>query len=75
MALVTCRSPRLPTDSAEEPEFLDSLTNERLAAAIDTFNGSKKNGFSKLGATKEAFEFWGKRLRVTLDKAHGIPQK
>lgn len=54
-----------------EVEFLDSMSNERLAAAIDTFNGSKMSGFSKLGATKEAFEFWAKRLRVTLDKAHG----
>lgn len=54
-----------------EVEFLDSMTNERLAAAIDTFDGSKMSGFSKLGATKEAFAFWAKRLRVTLDKAHG----
>lgn len=54
-----------------EVEFLDSMSNERLAAAIDTFNGSKMSGFSKLGATKEAFEFWAKRLRITLDKAHG----
>jgi len=54
-----------------EVEFLDSISGERLAAAIDTFNGSKMSGFSKLGATKEAFEFWAKRLRVTLDKAHG----
>lgn len=54
-----------------EVELLDSMSGERLAAAIDTFNGSKMSGFSKLGATKEAFEFWAKRLRVTLDKAHG----
>ncbi len=54
-------------------EFLDSLTNERLAAAIDIFNGSIMSGFSKLGATKEAFSFWAKRLRVTLDTAHGNP--
>ena len=54
-----------------EVEFLDSMSNERLAAAIDTFDGSKMSGFSKLGATKEAFEFWAKRLRVTLDKALG----
>lgn len=54
-----------------EMEILDSTTNERLAAGIDTFNGSKMSGFSKLGATKEAFEFWAKRLRVTLDKVHG----
>jgi hypothetical protein len=32
-------------------------------------------GFSKLGATKEAFAFWGKRLRITLDKAHGKETK
>jgi len=54
-----------------EVEILDSMADERLAAAIDTFNGSKMSGFSKLGATKDAFEFWAKRLRVTLDKAHG----
>jgi hypothetical protein len=55
-----------------EVEFLDSMANERLAAAIDTFNGSKMSGFTKLGATKEAFEFWAKRLRVTLDKAQDV---
>ena len=54
-----------------EVEFLDSMADARLAAAIDSFNGSKMSGFSKLGATKEAFEFWAKRLRVTLDNAHG----
>jgi len=54
-----------------EVEFLDSTSSERLAAGIDTFSGSKLSGLSKLGATKEAFEFWAKRLRVTLDKAHG----
>jgi hypothetical protein len=58
-----------------EVEFLDSMTNERLGAAIDTFDGSKMSGFSKLGATKEAFAFWAKRLRITLDKAHGTVQK
>ncbi|MBV5307621.1 MAG: DUF3313 domain-containing protein [Desulfobulbaceae bacterium] len=54
-----------------EVEFLDSISGERLGAAIDTFNGSKLSGLSKYGAAKEAFEFWAKRLRVTLDKAHG----
>lgn len=54
-----------------EAEFLDSMTNERLGAAIDTFHGSKMSGFTKLGSAEDAFEFWAKRLRVTLDKAHG----
>lgn len=57
-----------------EVEFLDSMTSDRLAAGIDTFDGSKMSGLTKLGATKEAFEFWAKRLRVTLDKAHGVNQ-
>lgn len=54
-----------------EVEFLDSTTGERLGAGIDTFSGSKMSGFTKLGAAKEAFEFWAKRLRVTLDNSHG----
>jgi hypothetical protein len=54
-----------------EVEFLDSMTNERLGAAIDTFHGSKMSGFTKLGSAEDAFKFWAKRLRVTLDKAHG----
>lgn len=54
-----------------EAEFLDSVTNERLAAAIDTKWGSKLSGMSKLGAADEAFEFWSGRLRTFLDNAHG----
>jgi hypothetical protein len=54
-----------------EVELLDSTTGERLGAAIDTFHGSKLSGLTKYGAAEEAFEFWAKRLRVTLDKAHG----
>lgn len=58
-----------------EVEFLDSMTSEQLGAGVDTFNGSKMSGFSKMGATKDGFEFWAKRLRVTLDKAHGKETK
>ncbi len=54
-----------------EVEFLDSLSNERVAAAIDTRQGSKLSGLTKFGSTKEAFEFWSERLRKFLDKAHG----
>jgi hypothetical protein len=57
-----------------EAEFLDSVTNERLAAAIDTKWGSKLSGMTKLGAAKEAFEFWSGRLRIFLDKAHSPKQ-
>jgi hypothetical protein len=54
-----------------EVEFLDSLTNERVAAAVDTREGSKLSGMTKFGSAKEAFEFWSQRLRIFLDKAHG----
>ncbi len=54
-----------------EVEFLDSLTNERVAAAIDTRQGSKLSGLTKFGSAKEAFEFWSARLKAFLDKAHG----
>jgi len=51
-----------------EVEFLDSQTNERLAAGIDTYPGSKISGFTKWGSAEEAFEFWARRLRSRLDE-------
>ena len=57
-----------------EAEFLDSQTNERLAAAIDTKGGEKYKlvkGFQKWGHAKEAFKYWAGRLRKWLDKQHG----
>jgi hypothetical protein len=54
-----------------EVEILDSMTNERIAAAIDTRPGGKIEGFTKWGAVKGAFEFWAKRLRLWLDETHG----
>jgi hypothetical protein len=54
-----------------EVEILDSMTNERIAVAIDTRPGGKIEGFTKWGAVKGAFEFWAKRLRHWLDETHG----
>ncbi len=54
-----------------EVEILDSMTNERIATAIDTRPGGKIEGFSKWGAVEGAFEFWAKRLRHWLDEIHG----
>ena len=55
-----------------EAEFLDSLTNERIAAAVDEQAGGKLSGFEKWSASKEAFEFWAGRLKTFLDNAHGV---
>jgi hypothetical protein len=54
-----------------EVEILDSMTNERIGAAIDTRPGGKIEGFTKWGAVKGAFKFWAKRLRTWLDETHG----
>jgi hypothetical protein len=57
-----------------EVEFLDSMSNERIAAAVDTKPGDKLEGLTKWGAAKGAFEFWAKRLRTYLDQIHGKSQ-
>jgi hypothetical protein len=53
-----------------EAEMLDSMTNERIAAAIDTFNGSKDSCVEKEGLAHEAFGFWAERLRFFMDRIH-----
>ncbi len=57
-----------------EVELLDSVTNERVAAAIDNKGGSKLSGLTKFGAAKEAFEFWSGKLRKFMDNAHSPKQ-
>lgn len=47
--------------ASAEVEFLDSLTNERIAAAIDEHPGDKLD-ISKLSPIKAAFEYWAHRL-------------
>jgi hypothetical protein len=49
-----------------EVEFLDSMTNERVAAAIDHAPGGKMD-MGKLSAVKSAFEFWAERLKTFMD--------
>lgn len=58
-----------------EVEFLDSLTNERIGAAVDERAGGKLSGWSKWGGAHEAFQFWAKRLRTWLDEVHEKQQK
>lgn len=58
-----------------EMEILDSVSGERLAAAIDSKSGGKISGLSKYGAAKEAFQYWAKRLRERFDEMGGGPAK
>ncbi len=55
-----------------EAEILDSLTNERIGAVIDTRAGDKKDGLTEWGAVEAAFEFWGKKFRNWFDETHGV---
>jgi hypothetical protein len=61
-------------EASMEAEFLDSQTNERIAAVIDTKSAEKYKvikGMKKWGHAKDAFEYWAKRLRQWLDEKHG----
>ncbi|OEU44504.1 MAG: hypothetical protein BBJ60_11615 [Desulfobacterales bacterium S7086C20] len=61
-------------EASMEAELLDSLTNERLGAAIDRKAAGKYKivkGMTKWGHAKDAFGFWAKRLRKWLDEVHG----
>ena len=59
--------------AAMEMEFLDSMTNERLAVVVDMQGGDKgeaTQSLDKWEEAKKAFAFWGKRIRLFLDKAN-----
>ena len=56
-------------EAATEIEVLDSVTKERLAAAVDRRQGGKAAFRGKWEDTKQAFDFWAKRFRVRLDEA------
>lgn len=56
-----------------ETELLDSVSNERIGAAVDEKPGGKLD-LGKLSPAKDAFEFWAKRLKAFLDDAHGVEQ-
>jgi len=47
--------------ASAEMEFLDSVTNERIAAAIDKAPGGKLDA-GKMSPAKSAFKYWAKRL-------------
>lgn len=56
-------------EAAAEIEFLDSVSSERLAAAVDRRQGGKSAFRGKWEDTKQAFDDWAKRFRMRLDAA------
>jgi hypothetical protein len=59
-------------EAATEMEVLDSVTGERLAAAVDRRQGGKMAFRGKWTDTKDAFDFWAKRFRERLDEMRGV---
>ena len=55
-------------EAGTEFELLDSVTGERLAAAVDKRQGGKGVFRGKWEDTKEAFDYWAKRFRQRLDE-------
>ena len=54
--------------AAVEAEITDSITNERLAAAVDERVGTKtiRGGFGEWSHAERAFAYWAERLRARL---------
>ncbi len=55
-------------------EILDSWTNQRVSAVIDTKKGNKRSAVKdgdEWGHTRDVFNFWAQRLRKWLDDIHG----
>jgi hypothetical protein len=59
-------------EAATEMEILDSMTKERLAAAVDRRQGGKMAFRGKWVDTKQAFEYWAKRFRERLDELREV---
>jgi hypothetical protein len=59
-------------EAATEMEVLDSMTKERLAAAVDRRQGGKSAFRGKWVDTKNAFEYWAKRFRERLDELREV---
>ena len=57
------------TGGAEaEMELLDSMSSERLAAAVDRRRGGKPASRAVWEDTKDAFDYWARRFRERLDE-------
>lgn len=57
-------------EAASEMEVLDSVTGERLAAAVDQRQGGKGAFRGEWEDTKDAFDYWAKRFGQRLDELH-----
>ncbi|WDN88060.1 hypothetical protein BuS5_01028 [Desulfosarcina sp. BuS5] len=62
-------------EAATEIEVLDSMTKERLVAAVDRRQGGKFLLRGKWTDTKQSLEYWAKRFRERLDELRGLQEQ
>jgi hypothetical protein len=53
---------------------MDSITNDVIAVAQDDKSAGFTERFSKWGSAEDAFKFWAERIKLFIDKAHGLQQ-
>ena len=58
--------------AAAEVEILDSVTGQRLAAAVDRRAGGQAPFKGKMTDAEDAMDYWAKRIRQRLDQERGV---
>ena len=53
---------------------IDSMTGDVVAVAQTEKTAGFTERFSKWGSAEDAFKYWGERLKLFLDQAHGVKQ-
>ena len=53
---------------------IDSMSGDVIAVAQDKKTAGFTERFSKWGSAEDAFKFWGERIKLFLDQAHGMKQ-
>ena len=53
---------------------IDSMSGDVIAVAQDKRTAGFGERFTKWGSAEDAFKFWGERLKLFLDQAHGMKQ-
>ncbi len=59
-----------------EAEAIDTASDERIAAIVDSQQGSRLSmtaGLSKFGHAKQVIDMWVERFLKRIDVAHGAP--
>ncbi len=58
--------------TSAEVMALDSTTGDVIAVAQDDRTAGFTERFSSWGSAEDAFQFWGERIKLILDEAHGV---